>query len=175
MMLTPSTSRFRSAPLSAPTLRFALLVVGLVVGLAACRGSRGAAPATPEPPPVATTASFRMDGTADMNAGGNSVRVYVYALSSDATFLTTPSQVFWDDPAAALGADLLSTLRDATVRPGETAALDDVALGSAAFIGIAADLREPVGSTWRVVLPVASVRGRAVAVTVTEGGLRVGP
>lgn len=161
MMLTPSTSRFRSA-----------LLVLLVVGLTSCRGSRGAA-STPDDPPVPTTAAFRMAGTADMNAGGNSVRVYVYALSSDATFLTTPSQVFWDDPAAALGADLLSTLRDATVRPGETAVLDEVALGTAAFIGIAADLREPVGSTWRVVLPVASVRGRALTVTVTEGGLQV--
>lgn len=162
MILTPSPSRFRSA-----------LLALLAVGLAACGGSRGAAPETPDVPPVPTTASFRMDGTADMNAGGNSARVYVYALSSDATFLTTPSQVFWDDPAAALGADLLATLRDATVRPGETASLDDVALGTAAFVGIAADLREPVGSTWRVVLPVASVRGRAVSVTVTEGGLQV--
>lgn len=159
--------------LSTPRLRAALLAL-LVVGLTACGGSRRAAPETPDAPSVPTTASFRIDGTADMNAGGNSVRVYVYALSSDATFLTTPAQVFWDDPAAALGADLLSTLRDATVRPGETATLDDVALGTAAFVGIAADLRAPVGSTWRVVLPVASVRGQAVSVTVTEGGLQVG-
>lgn len=162
MMLTSSTSR----------LRLSLLVV-LAAGLTACGGSRGAAPDDPEAPPVPTTASFRLSGTADMNAGGNSARVYVYALSSDATFLTTPAQVFWDDPAAALGPDLLSTLRDATVRPGESAVLDEVAVGTAAFIGIAADLREPVGSTWRTVLPVASVRGRALTVVVTESGLTV--
>gem|GEM_PF-3172279 len=160
-MLTPSTSRFRLA-----------LLALLAVGLTACGGSRGAT-TEPEAPPVPTTSAFRMSGTADMNAGGNSARVYVYALSSDATFLTTPAQVFWDDPAAALGSDLLATLRDATVRPGETAVLDEVTLGTAAFIGIAADLREPEGSTWRTVLPVASVRGRALTVIVTEGGLMV--
>ena len=153
------------------TLRLVLLVL-LVTGLTACRGSRETA-AVPEPPPVSTMASFRLAGTADMNAGGNAARVYVYALSSDATFLTTPAQVFWEDPSEALGADLLATLRDATVRPGETAVLDEVALGTAAFIGVAADLREPVGSTWRTVLPVASVRGRALSVIVTEGGLLV--
>ncbi len=154
------------------TLRLALLVL-LAAGLTACRGSRESATATPEPPPVATDASFRLSGTANMNAGGNAARVYFYALSSDATFLTTPAQVFWEDPAEALGSDLLATLRDATVRPGETAVLDEVALGTAAFVGIAADLREPAGSTWRTVLPVASVRGRALSVIVTEGGLMV--
>jgi type VI secretion system VasD/TssJ family lipoprotein len=106
-----------------------------------------------------------------MNAGGNSARVYFYALVSDATFLATPVQAFWDDPQGVLGSDLVGPPRDATVRPGETSIVEELAIGNAAFLGVAADLRAPSGGSWRAVLPASQVRGQTLQVVVTEGGL----
>lgn len=155
---------------------FAALLLVAVSGCGLFGGSRSPAgdpDAPPEPEGPSGPATVQLSGTADMNAGGNAARVYVYPLVSDATFLSTPVQVFWDDPAAALGADLAGATRDVTVRPGEAAALADVAIGEAAFLGIAADLRRPEGGAWRAVVPAAQARGRTLVVQVTEGGLRV--
>ena len=126
---------------------------------------------TPPLPPGPT--SLTLVGAADMNAGGNAARVYLYPPVSEATFLATPVQVFWEDPEGALGADLGGPVRDATVRPGSTDSLEEVTLDGAAFLGVAADLRAPEGDGWRAVLPASRVRGRAVRVTVAEGGIVV--
>ena len=84
-----------------------------------------------------------------------------------------PIQAFWDDPEGILGDDLTGTVRDATVRPGSSSALEEVTLDRAPFLGIAADLRVPDGDTWRAVLPASQVRGRTLRITVTEGGIAV--
>ena len=156
-----------------------LLVLALAVGGCGLLGLGGRAPEAPPEPeaPAGPTgpATVELSGTATMNAGGNAARVFLYPLSSDATFLSTPVQVFWDDPAAALGSDVVGVMRDATVRPGDTTTLGDVALGTAAFLGVAVDLREPEGTSWRAVVPAASARGQTLTVTVDEKGLRVAP
>lgn len=160
------------------TLRLCLAVYlligtgcGLFGGSRAAQAPPAAGPVVPEGP--SGPATLRFSGTADMNAGGNAARVYVYPLVSDATFLSTPVQVFWDDPGEALGDDLVGTTRDVTVRPDEPATLEGVALGEAAFLGIAADLRRPEGGTWRAVVPASQARGQTLVVRVTEGGLVV--
>lgn len=161
--------------------RLSAVVLVLAVAASGCGllgGGRApeAPPAEPDVPAGPTgPATVELAGTANMNAGGNAARVYIYLLSSDATFLSTPVQVFWDDPAAALGSDIVGATRDATVRPGDTTTLADVALGTAAFLGLAVDLREPEGTSWRAVVPAASVRGQTLVVTVDENGLRVAP
>ena len=159
---------------------FRILAVVLALSLSGC-GLLGGSKKSDDPTgPVegpteapSRLATVELTGNGSMNAGGNAARVYLYPLTSDATFLSTPVQVFWDDPAATLGSDLVGTARDATVRPGDTTTLTDLALGEAAFLGIAADLRTPVGTSWRTVLRASDVRGKTVSVTVTEGGLRV--
>ena len=108
-----------------------------------------------------------------MNGGGNAARVYLYPLSSEATFLSTPVQAFWGDPEGQLADDLAGTVRDVTVRPGSTSSLEEIDLEGAPFLGIAADLRAPEGDAWRAVLPASDVRGRAIQVRVTEGGIAV--
>ncbi len=154
-----------------------LLTLSLVLALSGCGLlGGGAAPApvdaTPEAPPAPTApTSVSLVGQATMNAGGNSARVYLYPLSSDATFRATPVQAFWQDPAGTLGADLVGSIRDATVRPGETTPIDGLDLGDAIYLGIAADLRVPDGDRWRAVIPVADLLGRDVVVTVLEGGV----
>jgi type VI secretion system VasD/TssJ family lipoprotein len=155
--------------------RASLLLLTLLLGTAGCGlFSRGAAPAGPEAPAGPSgPATVQLTGQANMNAGGNSARVYFYALVSDATFLATPVQAFWDDPEGVLGSDLVGPARDATVRPGETTTIEELALGTAAFLGVAADLRSPRGGSWRAVLPASQVRGQTLRVMVTEGGLSV--
>lgn len=154
-----------------------VVVLALAVGGCGLLGGGGApvvagggdAPVALPPGPTSLT----LIGETEMNAGGNAARVYLYPLVSDATFRSTPVQVFWDDPEGALGADLGGPVRDATVRPGSTDGLEEVTLEGAPFLGIAADLRTPSGDAWRAVLPASQVRGRAVRVTVTEGGIVV--
>ena len=150
----------------------AVLLLTLALGGCGLFGG-GAAPGPVEPALPPGPSAFTLVGAADMNAGGNAARVYLYPLTSDATFLATPVQVFWEDPEGALGADLGGPVRDATVRPGSTDTLEEVTLAGAAFLGIAADLRTPGGDGWRAVLPASQVRGRAVRVTVTDGGIVV--
>ncbi|WP_412062105.1 type VI secretion system lipoprotein TssJ [Rubrivirga sp. IMCC45206] len=152
------------------TLSFALALTGC--GLLGGGSAPDPVDATPEAPPAPTApSSVSLVGQMEMNAGGNAARVYLYPLASDATFRSTPVQAFWEDPAGTLGADLVGSVRDATVRPGETTPLDGLDLGSAIYLGIAADLRVPDGDRWRAVLPVADVLGRDVVVTVLEGGV----
>ncbi len=148
-----------------------LLVLFVVLAVSGCGLLGGGSAPTADAPPGPT--SFTLVGDAAMNAGGNAARVYLYPLVSDATFRATPVQVFWDDPEGALGADLGGPVRDATVRPGSTDRLEEVTLAGAPFLGVAADLRAPDGDAWRAVLPASQVRGRAVRVTVTEGGVVV--
>lgn len=162
-----------------PMLRVApLVLVAFLLGGCGLLGGGGpnivlpnGTPEEPELPPGPT--SLTLIGQDDMNAGGNSARVFLYPLGSDGAFLATPIQAFWDDPESVLGDDLTGTVRDATVRPGASSQLEEVTLDGAPFLGIAADLRTPEGDTWRAVLPASQVRGRVLRVTVTEGGIVV--
>lgn len=156
--------------MTTPLRLSALVLCGLALSGCGLFGKSRAPGPGAEPPSRLVT--VELTGTDDMNAGGNAARVYLYPLASDATFLSTPVQVFWDNPAATLGPDLVGTARDATVRPGDTARLDELALGDAAFLGIAVDLRDPVGTSWRTVLPAADVRGKTLSIRVGPGGLQ---
>ena len=158
------------------SFRFLPLLLALAVsGCGLFGGSRAPepGPGEPEPDEPVRPTTVEIAGTGTMNAGGNAARVYLYALASEATFLSTPVQVFWNDPEGTLGSDIVGASRDATARPGGTVVLEDLVLGDAAFLGVAADLRTPVGTTWRAVIPASEVRGHTVRVTVTEGGLTV--
>ena len=156
-----------------PSLAF-VLFLSLVAGGCSAVGNGGPEPGPEEPPPLPPgPATLTLVGEAGMNAGGNAARVYLYPLVSDATFLATPLQVFWEDPEAALGADLGGPVRDVTVRPGSTDTLEEVTLDGAPFLGVAADLRTPDGDGWRAVLPASQVRGKAVRITVVDGGVVV--
>ena len=164
-----------------PMLRLAPLVL-LAVLFGGCGLFGGGAVVVPGVTPPAEEnepalppgpASLTLVGQNDMNAGGNSARVFLYPLGSDGAFLATPIQAFWDDPEGVLGDDLSGTVRDATVRPGTSSALEEVTLDGAPFLGIAADLRVPDGDTWRAVLPASQVRGRTLRITVSEGGIAV--
>lgn len=137
-----------------------LLVLGFAL-LAGC-SRRPPAPAAPTPLPPA---SVELRGTAGMNAGGNAAIVRFYVLSSDAAFRRSPLAAFWQDDAAALGSDLLSR-REVLLYPGETESLSIEVPASAAFLGLAADLRDADPNAWRAIFPADEVRGAALRVSI---------
>jgi type VI secretion system VasD/TssJ family lipoprotein len=157
------------------------LALGLFVPLLALAGcgllGRSAPPpvAAALPPPPAPV-QVELQGTAGMNAGGNAAIVRFYVLASDAGFRRTPIDAFWQDDAAALGADLLGPRREILLYPGEREAFQMDPPSGTAFLGIAADLRDPDANAWRVVYPLEEVRGRTlrVAVDSTRLDVRVG-
>lgn len=154
-----------------PALRFnptAVLALLVAVPLLASCSRR---PLEPPPPPEPTV--IELSGTADMNAGGNAAIVRVYLLTSDAAFRRTPIQDFWQDDAAALGADLVGTKREILLYPGDRESMQLTPGADVAFIGFAADLRNPDPNAWRAIHPVDDLRGRRVAVTVTTDRLAV--
>ena len=160
------------------TLRPSIFAAALVLSGCGLFGGSAApvvvdVPAEEEPELPPGPVAFDLVGELEMNGGGNAARVYLYPLSSDATFLSTPVQAFWGDPEGQLADDLAGTVRDATVRPGATSSMEEIDLGGAPFLGIAADLRVPEGDAWRAILPASDVRGRAIQVRVLEGGITV--
>lgn len=140
-----------------------LLAVG---ALAAC-GRGAVAPPPPPPEPV----MIEVSGSAEMNAGGNAAIVRIYMLASDAAFRRTPIQDFWQDDAAALGSDLMGAKREVLLYPGDRETFQIEPVGDVAFIGIAADLREPDPNGWRVIYPVAELRGQRVSVAIDRDRL----
>jgi len=156
-------SRVADGRLSLTPVLSLLLIVPL---LAAC--SRRPA----EPPPPAPTV-VDISGTSAMNAGGNAAIVRVYMLASDAAFRRTPIQDFWQDDSAALGTDLAGSKREILLYPGDQESFTITPGENVAFVGIAADLREPDPNGWRVIRPVDELRGRRMNVVVTEDRLDV--
>lgn len=151
------------------------LALAAALTLAGCGLLGGGAADVPTggPPPPTPPDAVTLVGDAAMNAGGNAARVYLFPLASDATFRSTPVQAFWDDPEGVLGADLAGPVRDATVRPASSTAIEALDLGEAAYLGVAADLRLPDGDGWRALFPVSELAGKEVTVTVGEGGIVV--
>ena len=131
--------------LSLPLVLFAALFIG-------CR-----APAAP-----ATTVVVA--GTQALNAGGNAAIVRLYPLASDARFRQTPQADFWR-AGSAVDADLVGAVREVLLYPGDDETIE-MALGGAAYLGVAADLRAPERDRWRAVFPVGAVDGQTLAVTV---------
>jgi len=144
------------------------LTLFLSIGVLASCG-RGAV-VTPTPPPP-DPVLIAVDGLADMNAGGNAAIVRVYLLASDAGFRRTPIQDFWQDDAAALGSDLMGAKREVLLYPGDQETFQIEPVAGVAFVGIAADLREPDPNGWRVIYPVGDLRGRRLAITVNSDRL----
>lgn len=137
----------------------------LLAPLAGC--SRGGPPPPPKPLDITVV------GTEDLNGGGNAAVVRIYALGGDAAFQRAPVQAFWQDDAAALGAELVAPAREVTLFPGATETVSLALDERAQFVGFAADLREPAADGWRALHRVEALRGQRILVTVGEDALSV--
>jgi type VI secretion system VasD/TssJ family lipoprotein len=130
----------------------------------------GRPPVAPPPPPPLT---ITVAGGEDLNGGGNAAVLRIYQLGGDANFRRAPVQAFWQDDEQALGAELVGTKREVLLFPGSTETVRVDLEDEAAFVAVAADLRDPDPEGWRAIYPADEVRGRAVAVVVGDDRLFV--
>ena len=138
-------------------LRSCLLVAALAL-FAGCR------------PPAAPSTTVVISGTSALNAGGNAAIVRLYPLASDARFRQTPQADFWR-AGSAVDADLAGPVREVLLYPGDEETIE-LALGGAAYLGVAADLRAPERDRWREVFPVGAVDEMRLAVTVDSASVQ---
>lgn len=140
-----------------------LATTGAVALLSACGG-----------PPGPATVTVAATGGAGMNPGPDGadrpVTVSILRLK-DAGAFNSADFFALQDPAAALGADLLG-MDQLAVPPGGTASKTLAFEPEATLLGLVASLRDPTGKTWRTVTPVQA--GSTVTATVTLGASGLG-
>jgi type VI secretion system protein VasD len=117
-------------------------------------------PATPTPPEPCVAPRPRVTVAAgeQVNAGadgrGLPVQVRLYQLKSEARLLNAFFEEVWNDDAKTLAEDLLG-MREVTVFPGKSQALDLEQLPDSRVLGAVALFREPRGRDWFVTYDLA--------------------
>jgi len=122
-----------------------------------------------------------LTGAANMNNGGYSTQVKIYELSGDSNFLNTPLSAFWPNDEEALGDEMVAPPQRRTLDPEDTVAIEFELTDETAFVGVAADLRNPVEGQWRQIFPADEVGDRMsitvqndrISVEVEGGGLPI--
>src|ERR1043166_2389314 len=119
----------------------------LLVLAAAC------APKIPKPVPIAGNVIAAAAVNPDVTGRPSPVAVKVYQLRSAGSFESSDFFALYTQPAAALGADLVSST-EVTVRPGETKRFDQEIDPQTRFVGVVAGFRDHENAQWRAVAPV---------------------
>ena len=141
--------------------RRAFLATSAAAGLlAACGGG----------PPGPAAVTVAVTGAAGMNPGPDGadrpVTLTILRLKDAGAFNSADFFALQNDPAAALGADLVG-MDQLAVAPGASASKTVSFEPEATTLGLMAALRDPTGKVWRSVAPVAP--GKAATATVTLG------
>ncbi len=119
-----------------------------------------------------STVEVALEGTSDMNNGGNAAVVKVYQLKSDQNFKGVLTSSFWRDDEAALAGSLLKSPKQVTVYPSESETFKMELSDEAKFIAVAGNLRKPKQDRWKAIESVESM-GDKVQVTVKKQELDV--
>jgi len=132
------------------------------VALAGCGGARAL--------------SLRVVGTTAMNSAedetrGNAVVLRIYELSNETNFESATRETFWQDDAAALGAERLNS-QQLRLFPDEERILELEPGAGTRFIGVAADLRYPYQDEWRQIHPVEDLRKKRIVIEVVKDRVR---
>jgi type VI secretion system protein VasD len=141
-----------------------LATTGAVALLSACGGPPGPATVT-----VAATGGAGMNPAPD--GADRPVTVTILRLKDAGAFNSADFFALQEDPATALGADLLG-MDQLAVPPGGTASKTVSFEPEATLLGLVASLRDPTGKSWRTVTPVKP--GSTVTATVTLGASGLG-
>ena len=139
----------------------AFAATGLV---AACGGK-------PPGPAVVTVAA---KGAPGMNPGPDGadrpVTLSLLRLRDAGAFMSADMFALQEDPAAALGADLIG-MDQLAIAPGGTASKTITFEPEATQLGLLALLRDPAGKVWRLTTPVAPGMQATAAVTLGARGI----
>ena len=124
-----------------PRLVLALLIAG-------CGG-----PKVPTPVPIEGVLAAHAGVNPDISGRPSPVAVKVYQLHSSGSFESSDFFSLYNQAAAVLGADLVSST-DIIVSPGESKKFDQEIDPRTRFVGIVAGFRDIQNASWRALLPV---------------------
>lgn len=110
-------------------------------------------PSIPKPVPITGNLIAAGAVNPDITGRASPVAVKIYQLKSVGSFESSDFFALYTQPAAALGADLVSST-EVTVRPGETKRFDQEIDPLTRFVGIVAGFRNLENAQWRAVAPV---------------------
>ncbi|NNE35705.1 MAG: type VI secretion system lipoprotein TssJ [Rhodothermales bacterium] len=113
-----------------------------------------------------------LSGQQDLN-GGNSATDVVYQLTSNATFLRTPADVFWVNDDQVLAGELVGAKQTVVLFPGESEEVEVKLNRGSRFLGVAANLRNPDPQHWKAVYAADEVKGKRMSVSVGHDRLFV--
>ena len=113
----------------------------------------GCTPNIPKPVPIAGNLIAAAAVNPDITGRASPVAVKIYQLKSAGSFESGDFFALYAQPAATLGADLVS-LTEITVRPGETKRFDQEIELQTRFVGVVAGFRNLENAQWRAVVPV---------------------
>jgi type VI secretion system protein VasD len=149
-----------------PDRRTFLFATGALGLLAACGGGE-----EPPGPAVVTVAASGQPGMNPAPDGSDRpVTLIVTRLSDTAAFNTADFFALQEDPAAALGAELVG-MQQLAVPPGGSASATVTMEPAATHLGVIALLRDPAGRVWRSAVPVPPGSTVTATTTLGPGGL----
>lgn len=116
-----------------------------------------------------------LEGTKDLNKGGNACYVCIYQLIDDMEFMRTPLESFWRQGEKPFEGDLADkNVVCRTLIPGDLEDLIDLEiLDETNFIGVAADFRDPDQERWRQVYEIPSHRPKQIQIIVESNSVRI--
>lgn len=112
-----------------------------------------------------------IQGSPDLNNGGNSVVIRVYQLRIDSNFMNAPIDTFWKEGEDMISNDLTAPRIELILAPGETKQIELEIAEETQFVGIAADFRMPDRTGWKQIQPVSSLNPRDLWVSVGSNRL----
>ena len=127
--------------------------LGRILSLLALVVAVGCSPKIPKAVPIAGNLTAAAQVNPDVSGRASPVAVKVYQLRSAGTFESSDFFKLYTQPAAALGADLVSST-EIMVRPGETKRFDQEIDPQTRFVGVVAGFRDVENAQWRAVAPV---------------------
>ncbi|MEM1128488.1 MAG: type VI secretion system lipoprotein TssJ [Bacteroidota bacterium] len=134
-----------------PLLLVALLVAGAVLS-SGCRRTR--LPNLPIRVNVAFATTADLNSGSDTEARPRATRVQVYQLRDRSAFTVIDRGTFWENEREALGAQLVKVECGMQLFPEQTEECAFTVEEATRFIGVAADLYDPVEDQWRAVYPI---------------------
>jgi type VI secretion system protein VasD len=128
-------------------------VVRRLSSLAALFIVAGCAAKVPTPIPITGILTAHAAVNPDITGRPSPVAVKIYQLRSAGSFESSDFFSLYNQAAAVLGADLVSST-DITVRPGESKKFDEEIDPRTRFVGVVAGFRDIENARWRAVAPV---------------------
>jgi type VI secretion system protein VasD len=109
--------------------------------------------------------NINLQGTREMNNGGNPVLVYICQLKNDTVFKDAAYDIFWQGDDKPFSKEVIEAITK-KLYPDSMETLDLNIRSETRFIGIAAAFFEPDTEDWRRIYPLTSKRPKQIVIVV---------